>query len=94
MRSGRAIGLKALCDVETEPQHDVEPCRQSDHAETRIDRQFEVETVVNHEHGSCLADDRKPAQPNERIETHVAVRVMLGISERRHAASVRSGLAL
>ncbi len=90
----RSIGLEALRDVKTEPKCDVEPGRQGDHAKAGVDRQLELQTVIDNEHGGRLADNCKPAQPHERIETHVAVRVMLDISERRHAASVRSGLAL
>ena len=55
------IGLEALRDVKTEPQCDVEPGRQSDHAKAGVDRQLELQTVIDDEHGGRLADDREPA---------------------------------
>ena len=64
--SSRCVRLKRT------PQRDVEPGRQRDHREAGPDRQRELERVVDHQHGGGLADDREPAQPQQRVEPHVS----------------------
>src|SRR5262249_58605024 len=51
-----------------------------------------VESVVDNDDCSGLADDRKPAQPHQRVETHVSAGVGLG-QGRRHAFSLSRGRA-
>ena len=69
-------------------QRDIEPGRQRDHGEAGPDRQLEVEPEIDHQHGGGLADDGEPAQPHQRVEPHVAARVVLGEVECGHGAAV------
>ena len=71
---GGAVGLEPLRHVEAQPQRHVEPGRQRDHREAGADRQLEIEPVIDDQHRGGLADDREPAQPHQRVETHVAAR--------------------
>ena len=68
----RALGLEPLGQAEPHPQRDVQPGRQRDHREAGPDRQREFDRVIDHQHGDGLPDDGKPAQPQQRVETHVS----------------------
>ena len=99
---GRALRLEPLRQAEAHAQRDVEPGRQRDHREAGPDRQREIEAVVDHQHGRGLADDREPAQPQQRVEAHVAplrqVQLVEGVVEHgpnlvhRGGGSHRGGL--
>ena len=62
--------------AEPETQSDIQPGRQRDDAEAGPDRQIELETEINREHGSGLADDGQPAQPHQCIEPHGTARLL------------------
>jgi len=80
-----SVRLESLRQMETQPQCHIEPGRQRDRGKAGIDRQLEVEPVIDSQHRGGLPDDGKPAQPNERIEAHVAARMVLGEAGRGHA---------
>src|SRR5215510_14572961 len=86
-KPGRAIGREPLRHVEAQPQCHIEPGRKDDRGEAGIDRQLEIEPVVNHDHRGRLTDDGEPAQPDQRVEAHVPQRVLLG-KDGRHGRSL------
>ena len=47
-------------------------------AKAGINRQLEIEPVIDNQHCGGLADDGEPAQPHQRVEAHIAARVVLG----------------
>ena len=69
-------GSSRCVRLEAQPQRDVEPGRQRDHREAGPDRQRKFEPVIDHQHRGGLADDGEPAQPHQRVEAHVAARVV------------------
>ena len=81
---GGAVGLQPLRHVETQAQRHVEPGRQRDHREAGPDRQRKIEPEIDHQHGGGLADDGEPTQPYQRVEAHIAARMILGEAECGH----------
>ena len=73
-KPGRAIGREPLRHVEAQPQRYIEPGRKDDRGKAGIDRQLEIEPVVNHEYRGRLTDDGEPAQADQGVETHVPQR--------------------
>ncbi len=73
---GRAVGLEPLVAAEAQPQCDIEPGIKADDRQARPQRQFEIESVIHHQDGGGLTEDREPAQAHQRIETHIAQRVV------------------
>ena len=51
-----------------------------------VHRQVEIESIINHQHGGGLTDDREPAQPHQRVEAHIAARVVRAEAKYRHSA--------
>ena len=76
-------GSSRCVHVEAQAQRDVEPGRQRDHRQAGPDRQVEIEPEIDHQHRGGLADDGEPAQPHQRVEAHVAARVVLAEAEAR-----------
>ncbi len=64
--------LKALVPAKQQPQRHIHRGIDSNDREARPERNFQVEAVVHDEHRRGLAEDRKPAQPHQGVETHVA----------------------
>jgi hypothetical protein len=85
-KAGGAVRLEALRHVETQPQRHIEPGRQDDCRKAGVNRQVEIESIINHQHGGGLTDDREPAQPHQCVEAHIAARVVRAEAEYRHSA--------
>ena len=90
---GGAVGLEPLRHVEAQPQRHIEPGRQRDHRQAGPDRQLEIEPGIDHQHRGGLPDDGEPAQPHQRVEAHIAARMILGEAERGHGGSCNAGAA-
>jgi hypothetical protein len=77
--------------AEVHAHRDVEPGRERDEPKAGRKRQLELEPVMHHQHGDGLADDREPAQRDQRLEAHCTRRMRGLIGSKRGHAGQDSG---
>ena len=73
--------------AETDPQRDIEQRRERDDGGAGQDRNLEFEAEMYHQNRRKLAENGEPAQPDQRIQPHVA-RALMSSRQTKHAANV------
>ena len=61
----------------------------ADRGERPAERKLDVEAVADEQHGDGLAEDRQPAQQNERADAHAAGRAPEAGERRERQAGLR-----
>ena len=90
----RRIGLQAQRRRIAEGQEQVQPGRTGDQRETGTDRQRKPQPIGDGDDGDALADDRQPAQPDQRVQPQPVCLLEIGRGERLDHGRLWRGLGL